>query len=138
MKLRKVLKYILLSFLGIVGIVVLVVGLFIAWIVFDSPFDDQKFDLMVWVEHHNSRDPDNPRGKMADDLEKRLLKDRPTRAQVIALLGPPDSMSTSDWRKKNFLSYNLGMWSGIGLDYDSFDIYFDDEGRVQMIKLIQH
>ena len=36
------------------------------------------------------------------------------------------------------MSYNLGMWSGFRMDYDFLDIYFDDQGRVVDVLIVQH
>ena len=98
-----------------------------------SPLDDRPFDRETWLAFHNDSEPDNPRGKMARDLQRRLLLGQETREKVLDLLGPPDHGERGD-----MLSYNLGMWSGFRMDYDSLDIYFDDQGRVVKILIVQH
>lgn len=99
----------------------------------NDPFNDATFDAAVWATFHQSMDPNNPRGSMARDLEARLLETRPTRPEVIALLGPPDLVD-----ERALVSYNLGMWSGFRMDFDSFDIQFDAAGRVAAVTIIQH
>jgi hypothetical protein len=41
-------------------------------------------------------------------------------------------------RRDTCLSYNLGMWSGLRMDYDTLDIYFDNSGRVARALTVQH
>ncbi len=36
------------------------------------------------------------------------------------------------------IAYRLGFWSGFRIDPDSFDIHFDDQGRVARIAIVQH
>jgi hypothetical protein len=98
-----------------------------------GPFDDRSFDRETWLALHNDSDADNPRGKMARDIQRRLLLGQVTREEVLDLLGPPDHGQRDD-----MLSYNLGMWSGFRMDYDSLDIYFDDQGRVVDVLIVQH
>jgi hypothetical protein len=98
-----------------------------------SPFDDRRFDRDTWLAFHGNSDADDPRGMMARDLQRRLLLGQDTRERVLELLGPPDHGKRAD-----MLSYNLGMWSGFRMDYDSLDIYFDDQGRVAEVLIVQH
>jgi len=90
----------------------------------DYPFDDRKFDSTVWKSYHKNMDHDNPRGQMVDDLFNHLRKGF-SREEITRLLGEPD-LEVSD----NLFSYNLGMWSGFRMDYDSFDLEFDNSGKL--------
>lgn len=110
-------------------IVVVVQGF--SWLI--SPFDEREFDQTTWVQFYQSEDPNNPRGQMYDDLRKRLLKDKPDRAEVIAMLGEPD-YGKSD----RGYEYMLGAWSGFRIDYDSMHISFDESGRVEYVGRVQH
>jgi hypothetical protein len=90
----------------------------------DYPFDDRKFDSTAWKSYHKNMDHDNPRGQMVDDLFNHLRKGF-SREEITRLLGEPDLEV-----KDNFFSYNLGMWSGFRMDYDSFDLEFDNSGKL--------
>lgn len=100
---------------------------------FNDPFNDRRFDQTIWIENADSMEPDNPRGRMVTDLRRRLLKNHPTEAEVVELLGEPDVD-----RSAGFLSYNIGMWSGFRIDYDTLDVHFGKDGRVEEVKVIQH
>jgi hypothetical protein len=134
---RRVFWFPLWAVAGMVGTALAFVAL--VSLLSDSPFDDQPFDQVVWLKHYNDNDPDNPRGLMADAIKKRLLHEKPTISSVMLLLGDPESMHEANKAGFSFvLSYNLGMWSGFRIDYDTFDIYFDGSNRVSQIRIIQH
>ena len=116
--------------LGIIGIAIFI---YIFYALINNPFNDRKFDETVWKEFHQDDDPDNPRGKMAYHLRDRVLKEGMKMDEVRSVLGEPD-YSEGD----NFLKYNLGMWSGFRIDYDSFDVYFDENGELSHVEIIQH
>ena len=65
-----------------------------------------------------------------------LLRSRPlvgkTPAEIVALLGPPDS-SGGDW-----CEYVLGMRSGFGIDYDGLILEFGPDDRVRRWQVVQH
>ncbi|MGH7167453.1 MAG: hypothetical protein ACREII_02875 [Nitrospiraceae bacterium] len=100
---------------------------------FDSPFDDRSFDPVVWKASSKDRNPDNPRGQMYEDLVKNHLRAGMTQPEVIALLGHGDEAERQD-----FISYNLGMWSGFRVDYDTLDLSFDRGGRLKRYNRVQH
>lgn len=100
---------------------------------FNNPFNDLPFDQKTWASNANSRDNDNPRGLMADDLLRKHLRKGMTRNQVQALLGEPDfSSSSNPWE------YMLGCWSGFRMDADTLDVYFDDSNNVSRVRITQH
>ncbi len=107
----------------------------------DDPFDDRTFDRQLWVQYDGSLDSDNPRGQMFVDLTTKVLKTGMTRAEVVELLGEPDYFRVQscgcepDDQK---LEYMLGMWSGLGIDYDSLRVELDDEDRVLKLSRHQH
>ena len=100
---------------------------------FPNIWNDLTFNENHWKQFHNSRESDNPRGKMYEDLRSKLLDRRPPKEVVLQMLGEPDFS-----KEDSFLSYNLGMWSGFRVDYDSIDIYFDENGVVMDVKRVQH
>ncbi len=114
-----------------VGYIVCLVVLFYPFL--NNPFNDEKFNQAVWLQYHKSDDWNNPRGKMAEDLKKKILKAKMSRQEVLNMLGPPDFRE-----EKVLLSYDLGMWSGFRIDGDSFDVYFDSSDHVEEILIVQH
>ncbi len=132
---RKWLK-LFLWFGGIAGLLCIIAISIFAYLFYDlinNPFNDQKFDETIWKEFHQNDDPDNPRGNMAYHLRDRVLKDGMNMQEVRSLLGIPDYSEGKD-----FMRYNLGMWSGFRIDPDSFDIHFDEHGGISHIEIIQH
>lgn len=114
---------------------VLCMVVYLGWhlyLVTNDPFNDWWFDQKIWKAQHNSTDHLNPRGKMAYDLQHRVLKPNMTRKQVLQILGPSDA---GDDAKS--LSYNLGAWSGIGLDGDIFVVEFGKTSRVVKVYWFQ-
>jgi len=121
--------------LAIAAAILIGVGGFFAFILYElinDPFNDREFDQVVWMSFHESIEADNPRGNMAYDIIDRL-KSGMSRADVLTLLGTPDFDEQA-----NCLSYNLGMWSGFRIDYDSLDIFFDDSGNFSYAVIVQH
>jgi hypothetical protein len=119
-------------------------GLVVAiWsIVSDSPFDENDFDRTTWLGMAGDMDPDNPRGGMAAALIEKLESKKLPREAVLELLGPPDypcsALRYPAGPVDTCLSYNLGMWSGFRIDYDTLDIYFNAENRVVRALTVQH
>lgn len=84
-----------------------------------DPFNDRAFDAAVW-RASAGRDLDCPRGQMIESLESHLRAGKP-RAEVIALLGPPDGED-----RPELASWYVGCWSGLRTDVDVFELTFDD------------
>ncbi len=99
----------------------------------NGSFDNKKFNQEVWLQYHDDWEAKNPRGNMIRDIELKYLKQGMIREDVLELLGPPDLQQTDQ-----LLSYNIGMWSGFRMDYDSFDLYFDESGKLQRSVIVQH
>jgi hypothetical protein len=115
-------------------LIVLIAALFVMrYFAGDHPFDDRNFDAAVWRSFNNDRNPDNPRGQMFDDLCNNHLRKGLSKQKVMGMLDPPDEKS-----EMNFLSYNLGMWSGYRMDYDTLDLVFDGEGNLVKFYRVQH
>lgn len=105
----------------------------------DGPFNDRAFDAALLKQCHSSGcGLKNPRGQMVEDLTKQWLlptgQPRPTRAEVIALLGPPDAqLEPRDGEPTDTsLSYSIGTWSSLmEMDPDVLIISFDQADRVE-------
>ena len=106
---------------------------YIYFIVFDYPFDNKEFDKVTWEKFSENMEPDNPRGEMFENLTEQHLKTGMTKSEVIKLLGKPDFRE-----EKDFLSYNIGMWSGYRIDYDSLDLKFNEKGELIEFYRVQH
>ena len=100
---------------------------------FNNPFNDSKFDREVWLEFADNDDPDNPRGGMACDVRRIVLSKGKRKAEVLSLLGEPDFA-----KDEQVFKYNLGMWSGFRIDYDSLDVRFDAHGKAVEVQIVQH
>ena len=116
---------------GLLGYVAFV--WYVAYVVFDTPFDNKEFDKIVWQKYHKDMNPDNPRGEMYKSLIEDYLKQGMTKREIIQLLGEPDYKD-----EENLLSYNLGMWSGFRIDYDSLDLNFSNDGNLVKYYRVQH
>lgn len=137
-KYRNALLVGLLIVSAVLGVVLASVGV-VVWYThtlypfLNAPFADRRFDRQLWLAQHESTDPDNPRGQMADDLRQRHLSPGMARERVLELLGEPDFEKTPAVFK-----YNLGAWSGFRIDYDSLDVHFDGTGRLTETRVVQH
>lgn len=87
------------------------------------------FDAERWRQAQQGCAPDNPRLGMYDELEDELLRERPTRSEVLAMLGPPDAGEDSE-SVQYTLGYNM-------IDCDSVLILFGEDGRVADVRYIQ-
>ena len=106
----------------------------INWIrIWLDPFAGRKFNRYLWHQYSSDDNPDNPRASMVSDLRWQYLDKGMTRTEVKELLGTPDFE-----RRDDLYSYNLGMWSGFRIDYDSLDIHFDSNGRLINVRRVQH
>ena len=87
----------------------------------------QNFDAALWRQSTQGC-ASNPRLGMYGELEEKLLRERPTKAEVLSLLGPPDGEdgATVDYT----LGYNI-------IDCDSVFITFGPDGRVSEVRYIQ-
>ena len=129
---KKVLKFVIAACgLLLVG----VVGLFgyLYFVVLDDPFDNKEFNRETWIKFHRSNEPDNPRGEMYESLVQNYLKKGMYKEKVVEILGKPDFVE-----EDAFLSYNLGMWSGFRMDYDSLDLKFSADGQLVEFYRVQH
>jgi hypothetical protein len=92
-----------------------------------------RFDQQIWKSVADSREADNPRYRMLTDLELNYLRKGMTAPEVETLLGEPDIEKSPEVYK-----YNVGMQSGLRMDYDSFNVYFDLNGKFTHTGMQQH
>jgi hypothetical protein len=97
---------------------------------------DIPFDRDGWRDHYGV-EIDNPRWYMVHDLQRHHLRPGTPREKVIELLG------SSDWplygsEPPGTLKYVLGMHSGFGMDVDTMDIFFDEQGFLTRVEFTQH
>jgi hypothetical protein len=136
-RILETLKVVFVLLTGFIWIFVLLFMILSA-LLHSEPFSGGNFDQQVWLKDSGSEHPNSPRGKMAKDLQTRLLRDKPIKKEVLDLLGKPDGFTVSSNSSLDLLSYNLGAWSGFRIDYNSLDIYFDAENRVCRVCIVPH
>ncbi|MGJ0483877.1 MAG: hypothetical protein ACR65R_05000 [Methylomicrobium sp.] len=129
---KKFLKY-LSCLVGLSLLGILALYAYINFVVLDDPFDNRDFDGEVWLKYQRNMNPDNPRGEMYEDLMENYLHKGMSKSKVIGLLGQPDFQDTG-----MLMSYNLGMWSGMRIDYDSLDLHFSKSGELTKYYRVQH
>jgi hypothetical protein len=123
---------------GVVGglfLLLLLVAGTISVLVLSGRFGDVGgFDAARWREARQGCAPDNPRGGMYSGMREELLREpmrgRPTRAEVLGLLGPPDA-----GRGPRMLGYQLGL--DLGVDCTWTEIRFGPGGRVSDVRYVQ-
>ncbi len=98
----------------------------------NSPFGDLHFVSSEWKALRNCHESKNPRGQMIVDLERRLKYGTP-RSEILLMLGPPDFGNG-----ESNLSYEIGMWSGMQIDTDTFDLNFGSDGSLRSWTRAQH
>jgi hypothetical protein len=81
-----------------------------------------SFDSSKWKALRNSSERDNPRSRMLGDLKKEL-KPGMTQAEVVALLGEPETKEGARY------IYAIGA-SAFGVDYEYFVVEFDANGKL--------
>jgi|SRR5262245_32607789 len=131
------------------GFLLLILGpAFLMGIALNSPPPDENawatrsFDRAVWLVYPHGPMTDNPRGGMAEDLKRQLLQSRPTRDEVLVMLGADDTLAFYGSEKtkeelEHLLSYNVGAVISL-LDEDSVDIRFDEAGHVSDVEFVLH
>lgn len=122
-------KYAALSLL--LGVIAFVAWQY--WLFNGGIFSTSRFNDSEWKEAP-SKDDDFScfRGGMANDLKGRVLLPAMRRESVENLLGDPTRSEA------NKLEYNLGMCSGLRIDFDSLNVYFNERGELTHVAIIQH
>jgi hypothetical protein len=122
-------KYVILSLL-------LAVIAFVGWqywLAKGGIFSTSRFNTSGW-KATPSKDDDFScfRGGMANDLKGRVLLPGMSRESVERLLGNPTQSRAKE------LQYDLGMCSGLGIDFDILHVYFNEHGELERVAIIQH
>jgi hypothetical protein len=107
------------------------------WRAYSNHYDDKPFDRTLWLANAEDRGH-NPRGLMAQDLVKRVLRSGMTKKQVSDLLGKPDAPSQSDHRGLDIYEYNVGNWGGCPFCPDVVDVVFDNSGKLAKADITEH
>jgi hypothetical protein len=140
-----------LRFLGwsaAVVAVLAVTGLVIlgAYLTAPPPYEPTPFDSTRWkaARDWDYRKGDNVRRSMVQSLRGSHLLERKTRAEVEALLGPPegaDEKLADDSRVPPEVAAAAKQWDYeigyAGLDFDFLAVYFDRKGRVGGVEVWQ-
>src|SRR5262245_27903683 len=92
----------------------------------------RAFDAKVWLAHPDIAERKNPRWGMVSDVKSRLVAGKTTRADVIALLGPPSQ------ERGTTLEYAVGWWGGAEMDANTFNVVLDAQGVVVRSQIHQH
>jgi hypothetical protein len=69
---------------------------------------------------------------MVANLAQGELRSGRPRAELVALLGPPD-----DHDGPRLCSWRIGWWSGLRVDQDALELHFDTDGRLAHWALAQ-
>jgi hypothetical protein len=96
-----------------------------------DPFNDRAFDAAAWRAADGGA-RDCPRGEMVANLAQGELRSGRPRAELVALLGPPD-----DHDGPRLCSWRIGWWSGLRVDQDALELHFDTDGRLAHWALAQ-
>jgi hypothetical protein len=103
------------------------------WLFGGGIFRTSSFDKDHWLASEKTADDIScHRGGMAEDIRRNVLHFGQTIDEVTKVLGQP-----SDVRGAIY-SYNLGMCSGMRIDFDSLDVHFDNRGRLKLVQIVQH
>ncbi|HEX8615890.1 MAG TPA: hypothetical protein VF800_31800 [Telluria sp.] len=98
-----------------------------------SPFNADKFDAKIWnVPMSDAALSNCLRGGMADDIRHNVLSVGMSRQRVLELLGKPSDI------QGNVAKYTLGFCSGLGVDVDYLDLYFDAADKLIRIEIRQY
>lgn len=144
----RLLKWLTLAVVGIAVLLVVAIGLSPQarqFMLHDFPFMGETFTPEKWAAATScegltgnecmSKESDCARGPMVRSLLRDHLTAGAKREAVIALLGPEEF---TDKDGAGCLHWNLGMCSGLGLDYDSLFVCFDGAGHLIKAGHMQH
>lgn len=129
--LLKVLRIAAMVFLGLLVALILFLA-YAIWYFGGGIFGDEDFEPVKWQAGPSATADRCYRGGMAKDIRDRIVPKGMSRNQVERVLGKPDQGKSSEYR------YVLGKCSGLGIDYDDLHIYFDEQGVVVNVLILQH
>jgi len=90
------------------------------------------FNSSEWKSAKGNYGSCNPRQHMVADVRVRLLSNRLSHADVLSMLGPPDSEAGNELR------YELGLTGLFPIDGSELIVIFDECGIVTSTKVITH
>ena len=129
---KKILKQLIKVLLFFVLSIILGLAFLLFWASI-GVFSNQIFNKKEWLAiQTNVSDTTCYRGGMAMYIKNLLLNNAMTKADVVSLLGKPDS------EELNQIEYTLGMCSGLSIDYDGLIISFSENGKFVSASIIQH
>ncbi|MGB0958880.1 MAG: hypothetical protein ACPGVK_01415 [Halocynthiibacter sp.] len=144
---RRTLGQLLLRSTGIACLILggIVIGLI--WAMHVAPFRGETFDPVRWkaagsckglsAKECNAQNILCPRGAMVRDIIKNHIPAQSTkRADVIDRLGKPTGHVNI--KGQSCTAYTLGMCGGMGVDFDSLFVCFNDANIVSRTGRIQH
>lgn len=103
------------------------------WLFTGGIFKTSKFHPQEWTSLSKKADDFSCyRGGMAHDIKTNILRTGQTIKEVEDVLGKPDST------KGSVHQYDLGMCSGLRIDFDSLDVHFNTDGQVEGVYIVQH
>lgn len=114
--------------------VAVVVGFkpFMVWWLHTRPFSAENFDRTRWhAGLKASQNGECVRGRMANDIISTVATPGRLRQDVETTLGPPQRT------QGNLAHYELGMCSGIGIDFDSLYVEYSGD-KVVRADHVQH
>ncbi|MBN0989334.1 hypothetical protein [Amphritea pacifica] len=133
MHLLKIVQWILIVVGGVITVLVMLCAL-LFWYMSSGVFGTERFDKGAWnAPVSREQEASCYRGGMAKDIRDNVLSSETTKEDVIVLLGSPEGDIT-----KQVYKYDLGMCSGLRMDYDDLRIYFDDQGHYTHAKIVQN
>ena len=104
----------------------------VIWLMHTHPFSAEAFDASRWrAGLRASEEGECVRGRMANDIIDKVARPGRPRSAVEAALGAPQSMHGE------IADYELGMCSGLRIDFDSLYVEYAD-GKVVRAYHMQH
>ncbi|PTE13645.1 hypothetical protein [Pseudogemmobacter blasticus] len=111
----------------------------------EFPFMGETFTPEKWTEAGSCegltdyqcvmKESDCPRGPMVRSLLRRHLKAGTTLEAIVDLLGPAGHPEKD---ASGCMNWSLGMCSGLGIDYDSLFVCFDETDHLIKAGHVQH
>jgi len=102
------------------------------WWMHSRPFSAERFDPAKWKAGlAASQDGECVRGRMANDIISTIVVAGTPRQRVENILGPPQRA------ENGWTDYELGMCSGLRIDYDSLHVDYAEDKVVRAYH-VQH
>ena len=103
------------------------------WLMRGGIFKTSDFDAVKWKSLNLKTSTFSCyRGGMANDIKSKVLRVGQSKSEVENILGKPDIVEESRYE------YLLGLCSGLRIDFDTLDAYFDSDGKLKGSEIVQH